>query len=490
MRVSLLINDSSKSLRLLKAIIGIVPIVILLIILNNNFVFTGIHRINISSFLHLPASVQYVGSAEVGVVSTLTGNYTRPYQDSIDFAVTLPRGFDTMTMKAEVDADPYATLILRAKVSPTASKTSAFRLPTAFGSDWRSTTLDGGRLQLRDHANIQNAEAFWAAFQTFRKVYTVSGDLVSAIPKNLYAESVKIEDVHLNADYRGSLTLNAYLDSSTKEVRFFKRDLDYSSGTDTLNFTLERGGKLIVEHNLGDGNGESQEAVVPLPEIVGGFYTLHFTPNNEDSVVSSIRFRGAEVLMQGNIFLGPSAEVITYYTTCSKFTVEAVHALGLESSINVNGRHVTIKTLKKAQEVRANTGVSTITIPRGDVSIYSQCGFSLEREQPTRDAFNALTKRIVLLPEFTNATLRNIDVVFDDTQLAQIKTKSGYIIEKSFDLHTLAAKGKTFTFSIESPGLTTRTGAYLHIKSITFTAKRPPFSFADITKVFKVLLKR
>jgi len=491
MAMSFLMKKSRFStLLVVKIILAAVPVFVLLFILNQNFAFTGVHRVTITSFTDLPRSVEYVGGAEIGVVSTPEGMRARPYSDQVKFAVTLPRGFDTLTMTAEVDADPFATLILDAKAAPANNQAAAFRLPTAFGADWRSTTLDGGRLLLRDHENIQNADAFWSAFQTFRRVYTIGGDLSSAIPSSLYAKSVQLNDIRLAADYRGNLAMSAYLDNGTKEIRFTKKDLNFTSGADTLHFSLERGGKVVAEQNVEDGTGENQEITVVLPEIAGGFYILRFTPNNEDSIVRNIQFRGTELLIQNRIFFGQASSTIRLYTTCQTFSAEAVHDVGMESSLTVNGKKVIFKAVKKTQEVHFTGKVGTIDIPRGDVSLTSACGFLLKPEQPIRTAFDALTKRIVPLPEFSSAALKKADLVFDDTPLAQTKTESGFVIEKTFDLHTLSAKGKTFTFSLESPGLTTRSGAYLHIKKITFTAKRPAFSFSDIGRAFRALSKR
>ena len=38
--------------------------------------------------------------------------------------------------------------------------------------------------------------------------------------------------------------MTAYLDSGTKDIRFTKKDLNFTPGADTLRFTLERGGRL------------------------------------------------------------------------------------------------------------------------------------------------------------------------------------------------------------------------------------------------------
>jgi len=460
---------------------------IILWFINQNVAFLGTYTVQIGNFFHLPRSVKFAPGYEAVIFDAPTGLVARPLKDRTAFQVTLPRGFETLTMKAVVDADPFATLILSAKSKSSTTQATAFRLPTAFGNDWRSTALDGGRLQLRDRTDIQNADAFWAAFKTFRKVYTVSGDLASEIPTNLFAKDAQLSDIYLGVDYRGPLTINAYLDNNTKNIRFTKKDLDFVPGTETLNFTLERGGKIIAMQEVGDDGGQSQEITVELPEISGGFYDLRFVPNNEDSVVRNIQFRGIEALIQTQVFFAPSSKPITIYTSCQNFSVEAVHDLGMQSSLTVNGRKIAIKTVKKSQEVNFTGAVGTLVIPRGDVSLSSSCGFSLKPDHPIRDAFNALTKRIVPLPAFTSAAIANAEVVFDDTPLVQVKTKTGYVIEKQFNLHALSAKGKTFTLSIESPGLSTRSGAYLYIEKLSFTAKRPVFSLSDFAKIFKTI---
>ena len=110
MVISFLFKKSRYStLLVVKILLTAVPIFVFLFILNQNFAFTGVHRVSISSFTDLPRSVQYAGGADVGVVATPDGKRTPLYTDQVKFAVTLPRGFDTMTMTAELDADPFAT---------------------------------------------------------------------------------------------------------------------------------------------------------------------------------------------------------------------------------------------------------------------------------------------------------------------------------------------------------------------------------------------
>ena len=129
---------------MVKILLTAVPIFVFLFILNQNFAFTGVHRVSIS-LIYRPPTKRPVR----GWCGRRSGCHTRweahpTYTDQVKFAVTLPRGFDTMTMTAELDADPFATLILDAKAAPSNNQAATFHLPTAFGSGWRSTVLDGG----------------------------------------------------------------------------------------------------------------------------------------------------------------------------------------------------------------------------------------------------------------------------------------------------------------------------------------------------------
>ena len=143
-------------LLIVKIVLAAVPIFVFLYILNQNFAFTGVHRVTIHSFIDLPKSVVYAGGAEVGVVSTPNGKQTRPYTDQVKFAVTLPRGFDTLTVKAEFEADSYATIALGAKALT--DQSTVYHLPSAYSSAWRSIILGSGALYIKDHSEIQNAE--------------------------------------------------------------------------------------------------------------------------------------------------------------------------------------------------------------------------------------------------------------------------------------------------------------------------------------------
>jgi hypothetical protein len=106
-------------------------------------------------------------------------------------------------------------------------------------------------------------------------------------------------------------------------------------------------------------------------------------------------------------------------------------------------------------------------------------------------AYEKLTRRIAIVPQLSAEVVKAADFIYDPVPTATVASKKQgtFKIEKTFDLHKLYAKGKTFNFTLGEPGLTSRPGAYLHLKNISFTAKRSPFSFADITKVFRALLK-
>lgn len=493
MRVSLLIDTPRHRLRFVKTLVVLVPIFVLLWIFNQNVALTGTHRITISSFLHLPRSVQYVGGAEVGVVSTPDGLVTRPYIDQLKFAVTLPRGFDTITMTAEVDADPFATVTLGAKVPSTAPDQSVtFRNPAAFSAEWRSFQVGSGLLYVKNNTDIQNAETFWNNFSKLKKVYSIGEGLKGSIPSSFYAPNTESPAVQLPGGYRGSFAVNAYFDGKPQQVTFDTKVVYSNSGKNTLRFTLEHQGTSIITRKIPDGGRTLQRHTLDVPAGDPGFYTLRFSANSEATVVSNVQFRGDAVELGSKLFLEQSSSPVTLYTQCSDLTVEAVHQLGMQNPITLNDKQVRLPGVKKSQTLKLKSSNNTLVFPRADVGITNSCGFLLKPVGELRAAFEKIARRISVVPQLSASIVVAADFLYDPVPAARVvNEKYGtYKIEKIFDLHTLSAKGKTFTFSLTDPGLTTQAGAFLHIKKITFTAKRPAFSFADIGKAFKALTKR
>ncbi len=479
--------------RVAKIVIVAVPILVFFVILNENFSFSGIHKVTVNSFLHLPGSVQYAGGSEIGLISTLKGLVTRPYKDQTQFAVTLPRGFDSMTVRAELEADAFATLSLSAKVpASAASQAESFRLPTAYGTAWQDLPLGAGKLYVKNSSQVKDVGTFWNSFSKLKHVYSIGDGLKGSIPSALYADGVHVSDIQIPSGFRGNFTVSSYFDGTPQQVTFDARVAYSVAKNNTLRFTVERQGAVLATANVADGGKQTQHIVVDVPAGDPGFYTLRFVPSSEGTVVSHLQFRGTAVELGPRLFIDQSATPVTLYARCANATVEAAHQLGVENPFSVNGRLVTLLKVKQAQNVQTKAAVSTYVFPRADVSISNTCGFMLQPDRSLREAYEKLTKRITVVPHLTAATLKTAEYIYDPLSVAKIgNTKQGtYVLEKTFDLHTLAAKGKTFTFTLAEPGLTTQPGAYLHMKSITFTARRPAFAFADIGRALNALLKR
>ena len=492
MLVSFLRKSSFGPLLLAKIVLIAVPVFVLLFVLNQNFAFTGVHRVSISSFSKLPRSVVFVGGADVGVVATPDGKRTRPYTDQVKFAVTLPRGFDTMTMKAEVETDPFATIALGAKAPGTAPDQSAsFRNPAAYSAEWRRLQLGQGSLYVKNHPEIENVDAFWNNFTKLKKVYSIGEGLQGSIPPSFYAPNAESPVVQVSGGYRGSFSLNAYFDGRPQQVTFDAKVVYSTSGKNTIRVTLEHKGTIIATKNIPDGGRTMQHHTLEVPVGEPGFYTLLFVANSEATVVSNIQFRGDAVELSNRLFLDQSPSAVTLYAKCADLTVEAVHQAGAQDPMSVNGKQVRLPGVKQSQKMQLKSGMNTLVFPRADVGLTNSCGFLLQSNSNLRAAFEKLARRITVVPQLTAATVEAADFLYDPVSLASKANKKHgtYILEKTFDLHTLSAKGKTFTFSLTDPGLTTQAGAYLHLKNITFTAKRPAFSHVDISKAFRALSK-
>jgi hypothetical protein len=113
----------------------------------------------------------------------------------------------------------------------------------------------------------------------------------------------------------------------------------------------------------------------------------------------------------------------------------------------------------------------------------------LQPNSDLRKAYANVYQRITVVPQISAATVEAADFLFDPLSSASIENEKegSYSVEKTFDLHSLSAVGKKFTFSLEVQGLLSRPEAFIHLKNVTFIAHRPSFIFADISKAFQAL---
>jgi hypothetical protein len=351
--------------------------------------------------------------------------------------------------------------------------------------------LGQGSLYVKNNSEIQNVDDFWSNCTKLKKVYSIGEGLKGSIPPSFFALNGENPIVRLPGGYRGSFALSAYFDGKPQKVTFDTKVVYSTSGKNTLRVTLEHQGATMIIENIPDGGRIMQHHTLDVPASDPGFYTLRFVANSEATVVSNVQFRGDAVELSSRLFLDQSASAVTLYTKCADLTVEAVHQAGVQEPITVNGKQVRLLGVKQSQKMQLKSGMNTLVFPRADVGLTNSCGFLLQPDSNLREDFEKLARRIIVVPQLTSASVEAADFIYDPVPVAPIASKKQktFVLEKSFDLHTLSAKGKTFTFSLTDPGLTTQAGAYLHMKNITFTAKRAAFSFADIGKAFKALAK-
>lgn len=473
-----------------KSTVAAVPIFVLLFILNQNFAFFGNHKVSITSFTDLPSSVQYIGAGEIGLVSTPEGLRTRPYKDRVDLAVTLPRGFETMTMRAEFSADPYATVALSAKVPVNAkSMSSSFRLPIAYGLEWRRLELGDGALYIKNHPEIQSLDTFWESLEKQKKVYSIRDGFLGYIPPTTYNAHAQIRSVRVPGGFRGNFTVSMYFDGRPQQITFDSKIAYASSGKKNLQVELEYRGVVLVTKSIPEVVGLTQKNVLEVPKGDPGFYTLRFIQYSEATVVSNLRFQGDAVELSKYLFFDQSSTPVRLYSNCTDLSVQAVHALGLQSPIWVNGQEVKLTEVKKPQKVSLRSDMNTLQLPHADVILSNTCGFMLQPNSDLRKAYANVYQRITVVPQISAATVEAADFLFDPLSSASIENEKegSYSVEKTFDLHSLSAVGKKFTFSLEVQGLLSRPEAFIHLKNVTFIAHRPSFIFADISKAFQAL---
>ena len=461
-------------------------------IVNENIAFFGTHNIKISNFLHFPNSVVLSPGYEVGVFDSKEGWIARPFGNRAEFQVTLPRGFNSMDMKAEVQMDTSGTLIMGANSAGLDSESIFVNNPKILEDGWNSISVEGGKLMTKD-SSINTAEDFFNNFFKFKKIVGIgpSPESLVLLPKTL----AKLGLISLAIPLRSSFSLNIYLDSSTKYLKFIKQDLNYQEGPDNLTVVIRKGNKKIASKTVPDdeesytGRNKPQDVFIKLKDLQPGFYDISFKPNNEDSVVRNLEIFGVEPRLSSNLFLGPALKSMVLFTTCQKVEIEAVKNSGFQEFV-FDGKTVNLNSAKKPISLKAagNQPVNKLEWRKGDISINSACGFYLQEREPFRQEYNKYLDKVDITTQLDSQNIKKVDAIINT--FYEVKAKDKFLIlEHTFDLKDLFAKGKTFTFYLESPGLSTRDGGYLYIKKVEFTAKRPAFSLSDIPKAFKAIFK-
>ncbi|RJO59326.1 hypothetical protein C4546_03010 [Candidatus Parcubacteria bacterium] len=484
------INTTQKWIRV---VILVIFALIFFWIAEENVAFFGVHKIVVKNFLNLPGSVLLTPGYEVGVLDTGDGLAARPFRSRSELQVTLPRGFETMDVKAEVRMDTYSQLTLGGVVQTGMEADNLTVInPRALEDGFTQIPLEGGNILLKD-AQINSSADFFKNFFEFKKIIGIGPAPLDLVPMPDFKPELKALSVTL--PLRSSFDLNVYLNQESKSIKFIKQDLNYQPGPDSLTLTLKKGHKRILTKTISDNEltngskGQPREIFVELPNLEPGLYSFLFRPNNEDSVVKNLEIFGAEPKLTGNIFLGPVSKTFALFTACNKIQVEAVKNSGFQD-VFFNNRKIYINKAKESFNLSTSEKLDFYKIEwhRGDIAIRSDCGFYLQTDLPFRNELNKYFKNVTVVSQLNKELLEEADAVLNSFSEAKFR-KDHFIVKKTFDLKELAANGKTFSFYLETPNLNSRAGGFLYIKRLEFIARRPAFSLSDIPKAFKAVFK-
>ncbi|MFA6587787.1 MAG: hypothetical protein WCT08_01825 [Patescibacteria group bacterium] len=473
---------------------SILSIFILLLawIIEENIAFLGIHKIKVTNFLHIPRSVILTPGYEVGVFDSENGRVARPFGNKTEFKVTLPRGFKTINMQAEVQMDLNGTLAMGAKSVDSNSEQIIVNNPKILEDGWNIIPIEGGKL-LTKKDSITTADQFFDNFLKFKKVVGIG-----PTPQNLIALPkipIQTELINLAFPLRSDFSLNVYLDSNSKYIKLTKQDFNYIEGSDVVTITITKGSKKIISKTIPDdevaftGRNKPQDVYMELSGIQPSFYDIHFDFNNSDSMIRNLKLIGAEAKLSGDLVLGPISTPLSLLTSCKKIEVEAIKSSAFQEFI-FGDKILNLQTAKKLAIIQTNSKnlLHKLQWHKGDVAIRSSCGFYLKELSSFGKEYQKYLAKLDTTTQLDSDNIKAIDAIIDTFD--EVKTRKQFlIIDHTFELANLASKKNTFTFYLESPGLNTREGGYLYIKKLEFTAKRQAFSLGDIPKAFKAIFK-
>lgn len=487
MHISLLKKQKLSSwMPVLKVLIVAVPIIVMCTLINDNYFFTKTlhftYRPGSSTHAIQPKdATQIVRTADVAIRWKI-------FPEAFPFLVTIPRLIDAVTVSATLNPGTQPSVYLRAFGAQKTDVSTIAYSKVLNDLQWPVVTKNGISIWQRS-ATYDSVDAFQAHPPESSKIATVAIDRMSfAGPQHITSNDTPIT---LPQTFRGHHQLYAYVPNSTLHVSLEKNDLNRTAGADTLTIRIAKASTLtsgtihwIASVNTpDDGNtgasgpkGKSQQVDVRADGLTQGVYLVDiFTGgdvifSNLSSNVRGLSFSGSIWLAEGPAYAQSDFVPATFSTNGTLVTLAAQHDQG-KQSITINGKKFSIDDVKNNHQVSSLTGVTTFTVPKGDMIITSD---GLTSIQPAALLANG-TKELDISADLN---LEGIDYI-----VAEYVPQHGKDIRitHTYQLHDLALAGKTLTFFLDSPEMQ-KNSTTLGLQELSVTMTRGSFPWNKIWK--------
>lgn len=515
MRLSFLHNDRQVPwLLVAKVVLVSIPVMMFMSLLNNNLFIT--------KFLQYTYHPGHIGRAVAPTTPSellKTADPKLPWRITVDnfrFNVTIPRLIEKVRVRVRLDSgsQPYVALnVAGAKGADTSTIIRAQALDTL---NWKHVSSGKLTLWMRDkHISEQkiiegsgkntktktvtserpvtqfnSIEAFRAEPPDMNTVGLVGVDRMTFAKVQNYQPSTR--SFNIGHTLRGSHQLYVYAANETFKLSFDKVDLNHSTGTDGVTVRIARVDKLTTSGRtwlktvkVGDDGvsgkagprGKVQPVTVEIPDAAPGVYFIDIS-TSEDVLLTNfishqryLAFNSRVFIAEGPAYAEPKFTPVVMQTNGAAVTLAANHDQGRQD-VTVAEKKIAVQDVKVNHVVSDLTGTTTLNIPKGDIIVTSDGVLT----------FNDFS----LLPDGARGadiTTSSPDLAAFDYILADYLPRQDNKLEvdQTYQLSDLDLKGKTISFSVNSPGLQT-SNATLGLKDIRVTLMRGPFPWDKVWK--------
>lgn len=497
-----------------KVVLVCIPVILGVALLNDHLFFTQ-HL----SYRYLPGKVGHAVVPKIPAQLLRTADAALRWRISVDSLlvnVTIPRLIEAVRVRVRLNpgTQPYVALTAQAKKG--SERTTIIHAAALESLDWKHVHEGNITLWMREKQVTEekvttgtgkNAKTTtvtterpvqqYASVSEFRSnppdlsmVGLVGLERMAFAKVDGYAPSSS--PISVGHTLRGSHQLYVYAANETLQLTFDKRDLNRSSGTDGVTIRVAKVDNLSTTHRTwiktitvgDDGNsgkngpsGKSQPVNLELPNVEPGIYLIDIATST-DVLLANMTSRQHLVSFTGNVYIaeGPAYAEASFTPVVMKangtsVTVAANHDQG-KQDVTIGGKKIAVQDVKVNHVVSKLKGETVITIPKGDIIVSSDGLLS----------FAGAT----LLPQGA----QGIDISTASPDLSGYAYiiadyvphgKGAWEADQTYAVDELDLKGKTLTFSIDSPGLQA-SGATVGLKDVRVTFDRGPFPWDKVWK--------
>jgi hypothetical protein len=271
----------------------------------------------------------------------------------------------------------------------------------------------------------------------------------------------------IDTPLRGSHTLYVYLNNEAFNMSFYKQDLNWYGGEDSMSIKVYKDDEEVMTINaMDDGVTDDSKQLSPIQKIEvknpgpdlpesGVYKVVVLAPG--DTIIRRIETNLHKIVFADSVFPVENKEVygqlisntkpVTLFTNALYLTANTYHERTLQE-ISVDGKSLKRDKVQKEKTATPSaSGLTEITIPKSDVVLKGFLGYFAFSEE---SFFNPM--KYLLYPIKNENDIKLVDYILTDYKKPQ-KNGDWYTAEVEFDLKNAVVDKNKLSWIIRAPGL-------------------------------------